>query len=232
MTMPLSEKTALALDRLEKLHAAGRLDPATTAVAWTGGKDSTLTLHLWKAFLATTHPRARVRALNLDTGLEFPEILAFRDTVARDWRLDLRIVRPEFSPEEEAGAVPENKARCCLLRKIEPLKRGLAQLGVTTLLTGLRSDEHESRLERPWLEPMCEPPHNRVHLILEFTEMDVWAYAAEHDLPHCALYDQGYRSLGCAPCTRRPESENLGERAGRDPDKERILTQLHGLGYF
>ncbi|THB66474.1 MAG: phosphoadenosine phosphosulfate reductase family protein [Desulfovibrio sp.] len=233
MNATLQEKISQARDRLARLLDAGNLAPGTTAVAWTGGKDSTLALYLWREFLAEHFPGETPRALNLDTGHEFPEIIEFRDRIAREWGIDLQVVRPSLSPEQEQAAVPANKAECCGLRKIAPLKQGIADNAIATLITGVRRDEHPSRLDRPWIEPMLEPPHSRVHLILELTETDVWAVTAERGIPYCPLYDLGYRSLGCGPCTRNPMDAGQGdERAGRDPDKESILAQLHGLGYF
>ena len=67
--------------------------------------------------------------------------------------------------------------------------------------------------------------------------MDVWSRTAEAGLPYCPLYGQGYRSLGCMPCTRLPgegtgAGDGQGERAGRDPDKEAQMGLLRDLGYF
>ena len=74
-----------------------------------------------------------------------------------------------------------------------------------------------------------------VNPILDWTEMDVWSHIAEAGLPYCSLYGQGYRSLGCMPCTVLPTGgtgAGEDERAGRDPDKEAQLGLLRDLGYF
>lgn len=222
--LTLEHKAAAALDLLRGL--AAQHGPRRVAVAWSGGKDSTAALALWRAALGHSHPGARPLALSLDTGLKFPEVLAFRDGLAREWNIDLRIVRPE-----PAAGLPtsEDAAACCAARKIAPLRRAVAGLGLAALVTGLRGDEHASRAGRPLLEPRTGPDHTQANPLLSWTELDVWAYTLDAGLPYCALYDQGYASLGCTPCTTRPDS---GERSGRCPDKEAALEQLHSLGYF
>ena len=220
----LEHKIAASLDLLRQLasaHAPGRV-----AVAWSGGKDSTVALALWRQALDQVHPGTRPVALSLDTGLKFPETLAFRDSLARDWGVDLHIAFPDFSAPLPG---PADKAACCVARKVEPLRAGIARLGLAVLISGLRGDEHASRAGRPALEPRTGPDHIQANPLLAWTELDVWAYTLDRGLPHCPLYDAGYASLGCAPCTLRPDQ---GERSGRHPDKEALLEQLHSLGYF
>lgn len=220
----LENKAAASLVLLRKL--AAQHGPQRVAVAWSGGKDSTAALALWRAALGQAHPGARPLALSLDTGLKFPEVLAFRDGLAQDWNLDLRIVRPEPAVALPAPADP---AACCAARKIAPMRQAVAGLGLAALVTGLRGDEHASRAGRPLLEARTGPDHIQANPLLPWTELEVWAYTLDAGLPYCALYDQGYASLGCTPCTTRPDS---GERSGRCPDKEAALEQLHSLGYF
>lgn len=126
-----------------------------------------------------------------------------------------------------------NTLECCRDLKVEPLRRGLRELGVRALLTGLRRDEHPDRAGREVVEARQVPEHVQVNPILEWTEMDVWAFTMEQNLPYCPLYDQGYRSLGCMPCTKPAESAGEGgERSGRDRDKESRMIALRSLGYF
>ncbi len=220
----LAEKTEAALELLRGAaarHASGRV-----AVAFTGGKDSTLALFLWRRVLAERNPEARALAINLDTGAKFPEVLAFRDDLARQWSVDLHIARPR-PPFAVPAAV--NKAACCAERKIAPLHAAIEELGVTLLITGIRADEHPSRAALPAVERHAE--HERLHPLLHFTEMDIWAATQEHRLPWCALYGQGYRSLGCVPCTALP-GRGGGERSGRAAEKEAVMDDLRALGYF
>ncbi len=208
--------------------------PDRVAVAWTGGKDSTLALALWRGVLHEKAPGACPLALNLDTGCKFPEVIALRDRLAVEWGVTLRIARPDVPPGYPVAA---DRAACCRDLKVIPLLRALRELDVAVLLTGIRRDEHPDRAARPMREPVDEPPHLRVHPVLDFSEMDVWAATMQLGLPHCELYDRGYRSLGCMPCTLPPEgvqgAQGVGaERAGRAADKEAMLASLHALGYF
>jgi phosphoadenosine phosphosulfate reductase len=124
-----------------------------------------------------------------------------------------------------------DKVACCRKLKIEPLQRAIRDLGVAVLLTGVRADEHTNRADRKWREERTEPAHTLAHPLLHWTEMDIWAFAMDQGLPYCELYDQGYRSLGCAPCTAKGDAFGQ-ERAGRDQDKESRMAMLHSLGYF
>jgi phosphoadenosine phosphosulfate reductase len=224
----LEHKLELTRERL--VAALERSGPERCFAAWTGGKDSTTALHLWRELLAERAPGATVRALCIDTGFKFPEIRAFRERIAAEWGVNLRVVRPDVDPDSYPAA--RDMTACCMDLKIEPLKRALAEFGVETLITGVRADEHPDRADRQWLEKMDDPPHARMNPILHWTEMDVWAHAMDAGLPYCELYDRGYRSIGCVPCTVRPDDPAGPERAGRSAGKEKSLGLLHGLGYF
>ncbi len=202
---------------------------AGIAVAWTGGKDSTVVLSLWKHFLQERGLLHEVglRALNLDTGCKFQEVLAFRDQLAAAWGVSLSVFRPQV--DLATFPVAEDPVQCCSTLKIEPLKRGVREMGLKVLLTGLRCDEHASRGARKGVEPRSNPTYLQAHPILHWNEMDIWAYHMSTGLDYCPLYDQGYRSLGCVPCTQPHPSS---ERDGRNPDKEKRLGQLRSLGYF
>jgi phosphoadenosine phosphosulfate reductase len=224
MDMTLEEKVRRAKDLLEE--TALEFGPESVAVAWTGGKDSTVLLHLWRQVMKAMG-LTRVRALNLDTGVKFVEVMAFRDQMALSWDIDLTIARPAV--DMDTFPVAQDKVACCAALKVEPLARAVNEMGVEALLTGIRRDEHPDR-DRPHCERREKPDCLMVHPLLEFTEVDVWAYIMQEQLPYCSLYTEGYRSLGCVPCTRKVPDGS--ERAGRDPDKESRLDALRSLGYF
>ncbi len=228
--MTLEDKVQQAFDRLDQIKAVAT-HPA--AVAWTGGKDSTVALDIWKRYLQERKPDQRILAINLDTGHKFPEICRFRDMLAQDWDLDLHILRP--GPDAEEVPLAADPLVCCNVRKILPLKKGLRELQIKLLLSGLRRDEHPDRAQRAWCEERNDPQHSFMHPVLEFTEMDIWAYITSRNLPYCELYTQGYRSLGCAPCTAAPGADlqpAASERSGRAQNKEGALSQLRSMGYF
>jgi len=231
---PLAEAGLVLADKVvavrEFLRAAAlAVGSSNVAVAWTGGKDSTLALWLWRGVLAELDPGARARAISLDTGCKFPEIVSFREALAKAWDIDLLVARPSVDLEGYPLAV--DKVACCRDLKILPLAAALRSTGTFALITGVRADEHASRASRPAVESLLDPPHLRLAPLLHFRELDVWAAIIEHDLPRCPLYARGYRSLGCMPCTAAPGT-GTAERAGRDQDKESQLGVLHSLGYF
>lgn len=220
--MTLAEKIGLARSRMAEVLE--RYGPGA-AVGWTGGKDSTVVLALWRDALREAAPGAALRGLNLDTGCKFPEVLAFRDQLAREWSVELHVVRPGFDLGRYPLAV--DPVACCGDLKIRPLNEAIARLSIPALLTGVRADENPDRADRPWLEDHGD--HVRALPILEWTELDIWTFMVREGIPWCTLYDQGYRSLGCVPCTSR---SGRGERSGRDAAKEERMGQLRSLGYF
>jgi phosphoadenosine phosphosulfate reductase len=220
----LEAKLRASLGVLQELAAS--YGPGSVWVAWTGGKDSTATLALWLECLKE-FSEARPQALGVDTGLEFAEVIDFREEQARRWGVDLRIVHSEDKSSLSSGI--SDPLECCRRLKVEPLRRAVRDLGIRVLLTGLRRDEHESRRNRQMREERRDPEHLQVNPLLEWTEMDVWAYHLSKGVPCCQLYEQGYRSLDCRPCTALSGG---GERAGRNPDKESRLAALRELGYF
>jgi len=217
----LQDKLATTWQLLKSL--AAKHDPARIAVAWTAGKDSTVVLDLWRDVLGSP-----VTAINLDTGCKFPEILALRDRLAGEWGVTLHVARP--LPEDIPAVTAADKLACCGALKVRPLRRLMAALGIDVLLTGIRADENPSRTGLTHLEQ--REGYAQANPILDWTEMDVWAHTTAHGLPYCTLYDQGYRSLGCVPCTARVSGAGQGEREGRDQEKEARMAELRALGYF
>lgn len=210
---------------------AGLLDsavPDSIRVAWTGGKDSTVVLFIWKALLDHMG-LAQLRAINLDTGYKFPEVMAYRDRLTTEWGVDLHVARPKV--DLESYPVAKDVVACCRDLKVEPLKAAIRETGATHLLTGIRRDEHPDRTDRQVMEERTAPDHFMVNPILDWTETDIWAFHARFSLSHCELYDFGYRSLGCQPCTAQPGAGGA-ERAGRNQAKEEVMETLTSLGYF
>lgn len=196
----------------------------TIALTWTGGKDSTTLLALVRDFFGGKMP---YRVINIDTSVKFPEIYRFRDRLVREWAIDLIVLR--HPQAEKIISESRNRAECCTLLKTNVLKEGLRKYGIKTLLTAIRWDEHPTRAEEPYFVDRGD--HVRVHLVLHFMERDIWQYIREQNIPYCELYDAGYRSLGCMPCTT--VGSGLGsERNGRSFDKEEIMKKLRDLGYF
>ena len=179
-----------------------------------------------------------VEVITLDTGRLPQETHDLIDTVRRRFPVRVRLVSPD--PEELAemtGAHGMNlfylsaelRHLCCDIRKTRPLGRALA--GYDAWITGLRREQASSRSSTPLVAP--DPAHGgmvKVAPLVHWTGTQVREHLRAHDLPHHALYDQGYTSIGCAPCTRATRSGE-DERAGRwwwetDTVKECGLHQL------
>jgi len=220
----LEQKIQETQSELRKVIAEYGAD--NISIAWTGGKDSTVALHIWKEILAEIGVE-RVTALTIDTGCKFPQVIQQRDVLAQSWGIDLAIMRPEVDLEHYP--IAEDKVACCSDLKIEPLSRGVKEQGIDVLLTGIRRDEHPDR-DRPMREQREQPDCIMMHPLLNFSEMDIWAYTMQYNLPYCTLYDDGYRSLGCMPCTQ--PCSGAGERDGRSADKEAKMEMLRSMGYF
>ena len=111
----------------------------------------------------------------------------------------------------------ESTEACCKRHKVEPLFSALE--GYDTWFTALRRDQSPSRANLQEVEPFNLPGKtiSRVAPLAAWTARDVWAYAKAHDIPLLPLYDQGYTSIGCEPCTALPfdpAESALGTLAG------------------
>ena len=105
--------------------------------------------------------------------------------------------------------------RCCGLRKVEPLFRALGSY--TTWVTGLRREQSKSRANLQPHEFFTLPTGHilaKLSPLAEWTTRDVWQYAEQHSIPLLPLYEKGYTSIGCAPCTSLPFDAN-DPRSGR-----------------
>ena len=239
------------------------------ALLWSLGKDSNVMIWLArKAFFG----RVPFPAMHVDTGKKFPEMYAFRDRYAAEWNLDLKI---EPCPPLETIDPTLPPAARSAARKTEGLKLALAKYGFDGLIAGIRRDEEPTRAKERVFSPRgleggwdirdqppefwdqfnAAPPagaHLRIHPILHWTELDVWAYTRREGIPTIPLYfardGKRYRSLGDADITfpvpsqaatvddviRELETTNTSERAGRamDHESEDAFERLRVSGYL
>ena len=106
----------------------------------------------------------------------------------------------------------ENRRECCGVRKVEPLKRALSD--ASAWMTGLRKDQSVTRTDTPAIEWDEGNGMIKVNPLIEWSNDDVWAYIKKNKVPYNKLHDQGFPSIGCAPCTRAIKpGEDI--RAGR-----------------
>ncbi len=162
---------------------------------------------------------AKIPVLFLDTGYLFAETYAYRDRIAREWELNLINLLPEKTvaeQEAEHGILYRSAPdQCCRLRKVEPLFKALAQYGVW--LTGLRREQAKSRAALEESAQFTLPGGQRVLKLAPlaaWTTRDVWYACEELSIPLLPLYEQGYTSIGCEPCTTLPLDPN-DPRSGR-----------------
>ncbi len=196
-------------------------------IAFTGGKDSTVLLDLVRKAYNGKIP---FKIITVDTSCEFPEIVEFMNKLKKDWDFDLKVY---FNKEAlRTISIAADRQACCNLLKTVPLKDAIKELGLKGLMTGIRKDEQESRANEIYFSKREHPHHYRIHPILHFTENDIWDYIKLYNLPYCSLYEQGYRSIDCMPCTHKAKSMDEAERAGRSQEKEAVMDKLRDLGYF
>jgi phosphoadenosine phosphosulfate reductase len=157
--------------------------------------------------------------LFLDTGYHFAETYAYRDRIARDWSLNLINLRPEKTvaeQEAEHGLLYRSAPdRCCGLRKVEPLFKAVA--GYRVWLTGLRREQARSRTALEESAPFALSGGKQVLKLAplaEWTTRDVWYACEQLEIPLLPLYERGYTSIGCEPCTTLPTDPN-DPRSGR-----------------
>jgi phosphoadenosine phosphosulfate reductase len=157
--------------------------------------------------------RPDIPVLFLDTFHHFAQTLAYRDELSARWGLNLINLRAQ-TPSVGLWQAESTEA-CCKRHKVEPLFSALE--GYDTWFTALRRDQSASRANLKEEEPFKLPSGKmiaRVAPIAGWTAKDVWAYAKRHEIPLLPLYELGYTSIGCEPCTSVPfDPEN--PRSGR-----------------
>jgi phosphoadenosine phosphosulfate reductase len=176
---------------------------------------------------------------SLETGRLHPETLAVLDQVKATYGYDVKLYKPQ--DDAVAGYVAEHglnafydsvemRRECCRIRKVEPLGRALA--GNRAWVTGQRRAQSTTRAELHIEEDDAAHGMTKFNPLADWSEQDVWNYIRANDVPYNALHDQGFPSIGCAPCTRAVQpGEDV--RAGRwwweNPDsKECGLHMVDG----
>ena len=151
----------------------------------------------------------QIPILFLDTGYHFAETIAYRDRIAREWSLNLVNVLPEKTvaeQESEFGVLYQSAPdQCCKMRKVEPLFKALAVYRVW--LTGLRREQAKSRAaleESSWFALPGGAQILKLAPLADWTTRDVWHACEQLAIPLLPLYQRGYTSIGCEPCTLLP----------------------------
>jgi phosphoadenosine phosphosulfate reductase len=153
-----------------------------------------------------------IPVLFLDTMHHFQETLDYRDELVKRWRLNLVVLRAE---QPRPGLWQESTDACCARHKVQPLFAALE--GYDVWLTSLRRQQSPSRANLTEVGTFTLPSGTtlrKIHPLVQWSTKEIWDYAKAHDIPLLSLYDEGYTSIGCEPCTSLPlDSDN--PRSGR-----------------
>ena len=163
----------------------------------------------------------QISTFTLDTGRLNDETYEVMEGVRTRYGIELVSMFPERAAveklEREKGFYSfresvENRRECCAVRKVEPLRRALS--GHKAWMTGLRRDQAATRGDTGAVEWDEGNGLAKVNPLVDWSNEQVWEYIRTNDVPYNRLHDQGFPSIGCAPCTRAIEpGEDI--RAGR-----------------
>ena len=240
MNLSLEEKIQKSKEVIEEALTKYK----NTAIAFTGGKDSTLLLWLVREVCrekGITMPMA----MFINEGDVFEEVWEFVQKIAKEWNLDLRVAQNEdvLKQVNKIGDIVKvsklNEINRAELKKIgfdkeefpfEPesfvgnhlmktvaLKMFLRENKIEALFTGIRWDEQEARRDEIYFSPRDDPEHVRIHPLLHFTEKEVWQVIKKYNIPINELYEKGYRSLGAKSSTTK-----LADKPAWEQDLEKI----------
>jgi phosphoadenosine phosphosulfate reductase len=170
----------------------------------------------------------------IDTGLLFPETAALKKRLEEFFGLRIEALEPDLTVEEQtdvhgAELWKRDPDLCCTMRKVLPLQSKLADLDCW--ITGLRRQQSDTRAGIGILEVYLFDEATRRDIIklnpmANWTRDAVWKYIQQHKIPYNPLHDQGYRSIGCRPCTSNAAAgEN--ERAGRWTGFNKVECGIH-----
>lgn len=221
---------ALAERAAADLEGAGPLEVLRWA-SDTFGDTMCVSSSMGDAVLAHLASRARpgVPVIFLDTGYHFAETIGTRDAIAATLPVTVTTIQPLWTvAEQDADLLPRlhdrDPDRCCWLRKVEPLGRALAPY--TAWVSGVRRDESPSRAGTPVVTWDERRAIVKVHPMACWTQDQVDAYIEEHHILVNPLVDDGYPSIGCAPCTARVEPGS-DPRSGRWAGKAKTECGIH-----
>jgi phosphoadenosine phosphosulfate reductase len=169
-----------------------------------------------------------IRIFFLNTGYHFWDTLIFREQLSRELNMNVidlyrdarwDVFRRRFG--RELPAVDPNL--CCYIHKVQPMQEALA--GLKAWITGIRRDQTKARAQARILE-LQDDGLLKINPLLNWQKSDIQAYREAYNLPEHPLLKKGYRSIGCAPCTR-PVQPDEDERAGRWAGSGKTECGLH-----
>jgi phosphoadenosine phosphosulfate reductase len=163
----------------------------------------------------------------LDTGFHFDETKAFRNLLIRSFGINVQSLTPLIGHKSFSQKYPDlhesDPNMCCYLNKVEPLERALA--GYDLWVSGIRRDQTVARADTPIFSKNANGLWKLCPLA-NATRDDISQYIETNELPQHPLYDQGYWSIGCQPCTKAVK-EGEDERSGRWAGSEKTECGIH-----
>ena len=252
--MPTSTLTHLELLEAESIHILREVasEFERPVMLYSIGKDSSVMLRLaQKAFYIKIPRRFRFPLLHIDTGFKFREMLEFRDRMAADVGAELLVWRNEAAIANGTNPIALDTKRCCGLLKTQALLDGLAHYGFDAAFGGARRDEEKSRAkeriysfrdkagqwdpknQRPELwnlyNARIHPGESiRVFPLSNWTEMDVWQYILEENIPIVDLYFARERPMFLRGEALLPIEQDFVARPGEKPVM--VRSRLRSLG--
>jgi phosphoadenosine phosphosulfate reductase len=218
------DKNELAVTSL-RLEGLPVLEAARGAIGWvfeTFGDDVAVASSFQDVVLIdlVRKEKADAEIVFLDTHFHFGETLAFVERLRKTWELNLTVTHPTVGPDEFVCGT----ARCCEVRKVEPLAAALEGKGAW--VTGLKRVDTPERTGAPILS--FDPARRmvKVNPLATWSDDDVEEYLEEHTLPRHPLTYVGYVSIGCAPTTQ-PVAEGQHPREGRWAGTGKTECGLH-----
>ena len=218
-------------------HFEGIADPVGQALAvlrWAGdtfGDGFAITSSMADGLLSHLAGRAipGVNVVFLDTGYHFAETIGTRDWITSALPITLvNVTPPQTVAEQDLAFGPKLHDRdpdlCCELRKVKPLAQALA--GYVAWGSGVRRDESPTRAATKIVDWDAKRGMVKVNPMAAWTQDVVDAYIAEHQVPVNPLFELGYGSIGCAPCTR-PVAPGEDPRAGRWAGSNKTECGIH-----
>lgn len=209
------------------------------AIAWTGGKDSTLLLWLVKQ-VSQELKKPLPKAMFVDEGDVFKEIWNFVDKIVKEWEIDFYVAHNTDVSSQVENLGDIIKVKNLNERNQKEIKRlsvevdefpykpesyignhlmktvatniWLEKNNIEALMVGVRWDEQEARSSDDFFRNLKNPDHTRVEPILQFSEKEVWQATHKHKIPYVKLYEQGYRSLGAKTTTGKVQDAPAWEQ--------------------
>jgi phosphoadenosine phosphosulfate reductase len=202
--------------------AADRFAPRLVMTSNFGAEGVVLIDHL-----ARVAPKTPV--VYLSTGFQFAETDELKERLRERYDLNIVQAESELTVEEQNRIHGEqlyqtNSDLCCKIRKVEPLQNAL--LGYDAWIAALRRDQSPTRANIKTIEWNARNNLVKIHPLAAWTRAKVWNYILKHNLPYNRLYNEGYTSIGCQPCTRKTAA-GAHERSGRWDGNKKMECGIH-----